>query len=89
MKLKHGFMLREIAGQWVVIPLGARTVEFNAILNLSETAALIWKMIENGIDEEAIVDRITQEYDVETDVAIEDYRSFVKDLISKGLLENE
>lgn len=41
MKLKTGFMLREIAGQWIVVPLGQRTVEFNAIMNLSETGALI------------------------------------------------
>lgn len=38
--IKNWFMLREIAGQSVVVPIGSEVVEFNGIMTLSESGAL-------------------------------------------------
>ncbi len=72
MKLKTGFMLREIAGQWIVVPLGQRTVEFNAIMNLSETGAMIWKGLEQNLSKEEIIKNLTVEYEVDEAIARKD-----------------
>jgi hypothetical protein len=61
MKLKSGFMLREIAGQWVVVPLGSRVVEFNSIMTLSETGAFLWRLLEKGTTEDEMVQAILEE----------------------------
>lgn len=89
MKLKSGFMLREIASQWIVIPLGERTVEFNAILNLSETGADIWKQLELNISDDAIINSIVETYDVDIKIASEDYKVYLDELFEKGLIEYE
>lgn len=87
MKLKTGFMLREIAGQWIVVPLGQRTVEFSAIINLSETGAMIWKGLEQGLSTEDIIKSLIEEYDVEESVARKDLDEFLQTLLEKGLCE--
>ena len=80
-------MLREIAGQWIVVPLGQRTVEFNAIMNLSETGALIWKGLEQGSSREHILQKITDEYNIDLQTADNDYIDFLEILGNKGLVE--
>lgn len=87
MKVKSGFMLREIAGQWVIVPLGARVVEFNGIMTLSESGAILWKLLEKGAGEDELVSALLAEYDVDDATAREDVRLFVKTITEKNLYE--
>lgn len=89
MRLKTGFMLREIANQWIVVPLGQRTVEFNAIMNLSETGAIIWKGLEQTNTTEQILMELIDKYEVDYETAQIDFNTFVSVLKDKGILENE
>lgn len=86
MKIKDGFMLREVAGQWVVVPLGERVVEFNGIMTLSESGAILWKILENESTEEALTEAIINEYDVDRNTAEADVHEFVNILIEKKLV---
>lgn len=88
MKLKSGLMLREIAGQWVVVPLGERTVEFNAIMSLSESGAMLWKKIEQGAGIQDMVAAMQAEYLCDEAAVLSDVESFITDLTTKGLLES-
>lgn len=87
MRIKDGFMLREIAGQWVVVPLGSRVVEFNNIMTLSETGAILWKLLEQGADEEEMISAILAEYDADEAAVRNDVHAFLDCIISKGLCE--
>jgi hypothetical protein len=80
-------MLREVAGQWVVIPLGERVVEFNGIMTLSESGALLWKQMEQNITEEELLKVILAEYSVDEETAREDISEFIKKINTAGLLE--
>lgn len=87
MKIKDGFMLREIVDTWVVVPLGERVVEFNGIMTLSETGALLFRGIEKGDDINSLVDSIMTEYDVDKATALSDTLEFISVIETKGLLE--
>lgn len=87
LKIKGGFMLREVAEQWVVIPLGERVVEFNGIMTLSESGAILWKEMEKSVLEEDLVSVLLKEYSVDEEVAKADILEFVTALRQKGLLE--
>ncbi|MFZ3102549.1 MAG: PqqD family protein [Desulfitobacteriaceae bacterium] len=87
MKIKDGFMLREVAGQWVVVPLGERVVEFNGIMTLSESGALIWKNMKNDIAEVDLVKIVLNEYSVDEESARLDVREFVSILKEKNLVD--
>ena len=87
MKIKEGFMLREIAGQWIVIPLGERVVEFNGMLTLSESGAMLWKGLQDGADEEQLTKLILSEYDIDEETAKSDVKEFIDSVSVKGLIE--
>lgn len=89
MKIKDGFMLREIVDTWVVVPIGERVVEFNGIMTLSETGALLWRGIEEGKDIDSLVDSITAEYDIDKSTALSDTLEFISVIEKNGILENE
>ena len=48
MKIVKEFILREIAGECVLVPTGATTQEFNGLITLSDTARFIWEHIEQA-----------------------------------------
>lgn len=85
MRIKDGFMLREIAGSWVVVPLGARVVEFNGLISLTETSAFIWRLMEQGLSNDEILQKILADYDIDEETARQDIDEFVKSGIEKGL----
>lgn len=84
MKLKENFVLRQVAGTWVVMPVGAATLDFNGMLTLNETGALLWQAIQQGTDP---VEALTAEYDVACDQAAADVEEFIGKLRAAGCLE--
>lgn len=87
MKVKSGFMLREIAKQWVVVPLGARVVEFNGIMTLSESGALLWRLLEKGSNADELVAALLEEYDIDEATARVDVGLFLDTIRQRNLCE--
>lgn len=44
MRIAKEFILREIAGECVLVPTGATTQEFNGLITMSDTARFIWRI---------------------------------------------
>lgn len=86
MKIKDGFMLRQVAGQWLVVPLGERVVEFNGMITLSESGAIIWQEIVAGSTVDKIITRLVSEYDVNEEMVRSDVDEFIGVMDAKGLL---
>ena len=88
MKIKDGYLLKKVAGNHVVVPVG--NVSFNGMLNLNETGVLIWKKLEEGCDESDLVAAFLAEYDVTEERAKEDISIFVGKLKKAGIVyDNE
>lgn len=87
MKIKDGFMLREIAGSWVVVPLGQRVVEYNGLMVLSESGAMLWKKMETGAEIDDLVQAILSEYDIDEATARADVEEMVGNISKRGLIE--
>ena len=80
MKIKEGFLLREVAGTSIVVATGQRTKEFNGIIKLNETGVFLWKNMMKPTDMETLTNALTEEYEVSKDKAAEDVENFVKTL---------
>lgn len=87
MKIKEGFILREIADSWVVVPIGQRVIEFNGLMTLSESGALLWDKLQNNTEPEALVNLILAEYDTDKETAKADVSCFISQLYEKGLIQ--
>jgi hypothetical protein len=87
MKIKENFVLRQIAGAWVVLPLGSATLDFNGMLTLNESGVLLWRLLERGCERENLVTTLLKEYDVQTSIAEADVDEFLEKLKKAGSLE--
>ena len=80
MKIKKDFVLREIAGEYILIPTGTTTQEFNGLITINDVAAFIWKNIENVSSIDEMINLVLDEYEVEEDVVRNDIQEFVNQL---------
>ena len=87
MKLKENFVLRRVLTNWVVLPLGAATVDFNGMLNLNDSGAMLWQKLEEGAGREELADALTAQYDVSRSQALADVDEFYAILVSAGCAE--
>ncbi len=87
MKIREGFVVKEIAGQYVVIALGAASKIFNGIIKLNESGRFIWDKLSGGAEAEAIVDAMLEEYDVDRETAEADVAKFIAELKGANILE--
>ena len=85
MKLKDGFMLRQIAGQTVVLPCGDE-LDLNLMITLNDTGAFLWEKLSEETDEDALVAALLAEYDVDEATAKKAVEDFVKKLNEHGFL---
>lgn len=77
MKVKTDFIMREIDGEYLLIPANATALEFNGIITLNEVGAFIWKQLADCETAEALLEKILQEYDVEEATARKDLDEFL------------
>ena len=87
MKIKSGFIVKEIAGQYVVIALGAASKIFNGIIKLNDSGKFIWDKLAVGEDKDDIVNALLEEYDVDRTVAEADVDKFIDELKGANILE--
>ena len=87
MKIKNGFILREVAGSYLVVAVGEAVKTFKGIINLNETGAFLWKQLEKDSTEEDLVKALTAEYEVAEETAKEDVKLFVQKLQEAQLIK--
>lgn len=85
MKLKDGFLLRQVAGENVVLPIGPELKQ-NMMITLNGTGAFLWERLQSETDEDALVNALLGEYDVDEALARECVTAFVKKLEDNGFL---
>ena len=61
MKIKREFVLREIAGDILLVPTGKTALDLNGMLTLNGVGADIWKMLLEVENEDEIVRRLLEE----------------------------
>ena len=87
MKIKEGFVLREVAGNYIVVAVGSGVKTFNGMIQLNDTGALLWKQLEQGAEKDQLVDAMMKEYNVEKSVAECDVEEFIESLKEANLLK--
>lgn len=77
MKIEKEFILREIAGDYVIIPTGTTTLEFNGLITVNELGAFIWERLQEETTEEKLIEAIVEEYEVDEETAEADLKEFL------------
>ena len=89
MRIDKEFILREIAGDYIIIPAGKTVLDFNGLITVNEVGVSLWNMLQNEVTFEELVQGILDEYDVEESVAREDIQEFLAALIDVGMITKD
>ncbi len=90
MRLKDGLILREVAGQYVIVPTGKRVREVTNIVYISASAAYLWDyMKDHEFEKDDLVKRVMEHYTgVTEEKAAEDIDKFLKLLGDNNILDD-
>lgn len=87
MRASKDLILREIAGEYILIPVGKAALRLHGMINLSESAAFLWKRLQNDATEEQLVDALLEEYDVDRQTALSDVAELLELMRTAGVIE--
>ena len=87
MRIKGNYVLREIGGDHILVPVGETAMEMNGLITVDDVGVLIWKGIKSGKSEAEILKEILIEYEVSEDIARTDLVEFLDKLERAGLAE--
>jgi len=86
MRIKDGFILRQVAGNYIAVAVGAESIDFNAMVTTNDTGAFLWKKLQTETTEEELLEALTSEYDIDAETAKADISEFLEELRKGKLL---
>jgi hypothetical protein len=86
MKIKEGFVLKNVAGEHIVIPVGNKAINFNGLITLNKSGKLLFESLseEKSIDD--LVSILLTHYEIDEKQAKEDVISFINKLKNKDII---
>lgn len=87
MPLKDNFIFKEVAKEYMMVPLLNGNVNMSKVINLNETGAFIIKKLKEKDSIDYVADEMTKEYDVSREDALNDIKEFVELLKKRGFYE--
>ena len=87
MKIKNGFVVRTVGGEYVVVPVGERSKEFHGMINMNKTGAFLWEFFLQEHTLEDGVNALCDEFNVERELAETDVKRFMDVLERNGFTE--
>jgi hypothetical protein len=86
MIIKKGLMLKEIAGNYVVVAVGSATKTLKGVITLNKTGAFLWELLEKGAEFDFLVSSLVSNFKVDKATATCDVEEFIARLKSADLL---
>ena len=86
MRIKQGFVVREIAGEYILIPVGETALQIRGMISLSESGYLIYQKLQEDCEKADLIQAVLNEYEVERPVAEADVEDFLDQLRRLDLL---
>ena len=85
-QIKGDLVSRQIAGEHLLIPTGATALQLTGIINLSESAMLLYNLLQTERTEDELVSALLDEYDTDRETAQADVSAFLGPLRELGLV---
>ena len=86
MKIEKEYILRQIAGDYIIVPVGSAALEFNGMITVNETGAFLWEKLREGTTKEELLHAMLEEYEVSEKEAEADIQEFLQMLQKNKIL---
>lgn len=89
MRISDQYMLRQVADEYLVIPVGEAALKVKGLIGLSESGSLLYRKLQDGCSEEELVGALLAEYDIDSETARVDTGEFLDQMRRMGILIEE
>ena len=86
MKRNENFLLRDVAGTMVIVPVGAAVSAFPGMITMNDTAAYLWELLEKEQTVESLAAGLMERYEVDVQKATADVEAFLETLKPTGAI---
>ena len=87
MKIKNGFELREMCGEYIIIGTGVENIDFSKVISLNESAVSLWRAVEGKeFTPETLAALLMEEYNVDEATALADATTIASRWVSVGIV---
>ncbi len=87
MKIKDGFILKDVAGSKIVIATGDARLSFNGVMTFNSVGAEIFELLNGENTPDEIVKKISEDYGVSADIVEKDFNALIQKLKKYGMLD--
>jgi hypothetical protein len=86
MKRNPDFILRDIAGETLLVPTGQATKQFNGLITMNEVASFIWMNLDEAETEEKLVSIIMDEFEIDENTVRIDLKEFLQAMKEQNMV---
>lgn len=87
MKRSENYVVKELMGGYVLVPLGDIAFDFNGVITLNETAKFLWEKAEQEFTEEDLVNALVKQYSIDNETAKNAVEIFIAHMKEEGCIE--
>ena len=88
MRIKKGFVNRNVCGENIIVAEGMENIDFSKVISLNSTAAELWEAVkEKDFTDDDLVEIILNKYDIDRETASMDVASLTRKWASLGIIE--
>ena len=87
MKIKDGFVLRNVVDEFIVMPTGDNIAKFDGAVVLNEVSAFVFKQLEHAVTRDDLLQAVLAEFDVDEETAKKDLDALLEQFVTMGLLD--
>jgi hypothetical protein len=87
MKTKDGFVLQNVGGEYILVPIGQRVLDLNGIITLNPTGQYLWELLAENRSEDELAVGVVEHFDVDPERARADIKTFLDEISRMGLIE--
>lgn len=87
MRASTGFILRNLAGEYVVMPEGNNIGAFGGAILMNELSAFVWEQLKVSVSRDELLARILDRYEVEEKTAAADLDALLAEMKRMGIIE--
>jgi conjugal transfer/entry exclusion protein len=87
MKRNADFIMQNVGGENLLVPLGAQVMDLNGLITLNDTAACVWELLAQERTADELTAAVAERFDVTPERARADVRTFVDKIAKMGVIE--
>lgn len=89
MIVSNDFILRQVADEYLLIPVGEAALRISGMISLTESGYLLYQQLQSGCDRDRLIRVLLETYEVDAAEATADVDAFLDKMRKLRILEDE